>query len=438
MPITRRQMLLSTATTLAAVPTLADLASTAPSSFRNPQSAIPNVETPNGSTLPHQLINGVKVLHLTASVFQHEFAPGLRATCWGYNHSTPGPTIEATEGDHLRIFVTNNLPEPTTVHWHGLILPNGMDGVTGLTQEPILPGQTFKYEFTLRQHGTFMYHPHLDDMTQQALGMMGMFIIHPKSPTEPPPDRDFAIMLSEWRIDPGSSVPSPLEMTDFNVLTMNSKCYPATAPLILSQGQRVRIRFGNLSSMEHHPIHLHGHTFQISQSDGGNLPPHLRPSANTVLVPVGTTCAIDFLADNPGDWPMHCHMTHHAMNQMGHHSPNLLGVHPTTQQLSNLKKSFPGLMLMGNNGMEDMMEMSMPSPKNSIPMQGQPNGPFGLIDMGGMFTLLKIRPNLTPPYPDPGYYQHPPQTQASLATPEDLRINQISLSVPSRQKILSS
>src|SRR5438128_358658 len=149
------------------------------------------VVTPNGVALPWKLIDGVKIFHLVAEEVDHEFAPGLKAKCWGYNGRTPGPTIEVVEGDRVRIDVTNKLPEPTSVHWHGVLLPNGMDGVAGLTQQPIAPGETFRYEFTLRQHGTHMYHPHFDEMTQMSLGMQGLFIIHPCNPTHRP-DRDFA------------------------------------------------------------------------------------------------------------------------------------------------------------------------------------------------------------------------------------------------------
>ena len=155
------------------------------------------VITPNGLTLPWKMVNGVKVYHLVAEPVSHEFAPGLVAECWGYNGRVHGPTIEAVEGDKLRIYVTNRLSAPTSVHWHGILLPSGMDGVGGVSQKAIQPGETFKYEFTLKQHGTFMYHSHHDEMTQMQLGMIGLFIIHPKNPTQPPPDRDYAMMLSE-------------------------------------------------------------------------------------------------------------------------------------------------------------------------------------------------------------------------------------------------
>src|SRR5439155_5933871 len=204
------------------------------------------VITPNGWTLPYKVRDGVKVFHLIAEPVQNEFAHGLVCACWGYNGTTPGPTIEVVEGDRVRIYVTNRLPEPTSVHWHGILLPNGMDGVAGLTQKPSEPGQTFTHEFTLRQHGTHMYHPHFDEMTQMALGMRGLFIIHPRYPTRRP-NRDFAILLNEWRIDPGTRRPNPIEMVDCNIFTMNSKAFPGTAPLVARLGDRVKIRLVNLS-----------------------------------------------------------------------------------------------------------------------------------------------------------------------------------------------
>ena len=150
------------------------------------------VVTPNGATLPWKMVNGVKEFRLTIEQIDWEVSPGMTIKAWGYNGRTPGPTIEAVEGDKVRIFVTNQLPEPSAVHWHGLILPSGMDGVTGLSQKGIQPGETFKYEFTLKQHGTQMYHSHGDEMTQIGLGAMGFFVIHPK--TRPHKiDRDYAI-----------------------------------------------------------------------------------------------------------------------------------------------------------------------------------------------------------------------------------------------------
>jgi FtsP/CotA-like multicopper oxidase with cupredoxin domain len=376
------------------------------------------VVTPNNPKLPWKTVDGTKVFHLIAEEVEHEFAPGLKAQCWGYNGSVHGPTIEAVEGDRVRIYVTNLLKEPTTVHWHGVLLPNGMDGVAGLTQPAIKPGETFLYEFPLRQHGTFMYHPHHDEMTQMGLGMMGLFIIHPRG-IQQAPDRDFAIMLSEWKITPGTSRPDPMEMTDFNVLTMNGSVFPATEPLVVKQGERVRLRFGNLGAMEHHPIHLHGYDFKVVEAGGSPVPESAQYYDDTILVPVGSTRAVEFVADAPGDWALHCHMTHHGMNQMGHNALNLIGVN--TDKIDDRVRSslIPGFMNMGQDGMGDMSDMQMDVPKNSIPMEGG-KGQFDTITMGGMFTVLKVRSDITS-YADPGWYKHPAGTLASVASADDLK-----------------
>ncbi len=376
--------------------------------------------TPNGATLPWKIVDGVKVYHLIAEEVDHEFAPGLRALCWGYNGRVHGPTIEAVEGDRVRIYVTNKLLAPTSVHWHGVFLPNGMDGVAGLNQRTIAPGETFRYEWTFKQHGTFMYHSHHDEMTQMALGMMGMIVVHPRRPPAGyRVDRDFVIMLSEWKIVPGAKRPDPNEMTDFNVLTMNAKAYPGTAPLVCRKGERVRIRFGNLSAMDHHPIHLHGYYFKVVATDGGALPVSAQWPETTVLVSVGSTRDVEFVADEPGDWAMHCHMTHHVMNQMGHDLPNMIGV-DTSKVGSRAGRLVPGYMPMGQHGMGDMAEMGMPVPKNSIPMVGA-KGPFDYITMGGMFTIVKVRDeDIGDENKDPGWYKHPPGTVATVAKKEDM------------------
>jgi FtsP/CotA-like multicopper oxidase with cupredoxin domain len=357
------------------------------------------------------------VFHLVAEPVTHEFAPGLEAECWGYNGRVHGPTIEVVEGDRVRFYVTNKLGEPTTVHWHGVFLPNGMDGVGGLTQKVIRPGETFKYEYTFRQHGTFMYHSHHDEMTQMALGMMGLIVVHPKSPTRPLPDRDYAFMLSEWKIVPGTRRPDPNEMTDFNVLTMNARVFPGTAPIVAKVGERVRLRFGNLGAMDHHPIHLHGYRFTLVETDGGEIPEAGRWPETTVLVNVGSTRTVEFVADAPGDWAMHCHMTHHVMNQMGHQIPNTIGVAAGDLD-PKVRRLLPDYMTMGQAGMGEMAEMAMAVPKNSIPMVGG-TGPFDPITMGGMFTILKVRETLEGDG-DPGWYENPPGTLASLAETSDL------------------
>ncbi|XYH94676.1 multicopper oxidase family protein [Sorangium sp. So ce1128] len=377
------------------------------------------VITPNGAALPFKIVNGVKVFHLTAEEVDHEFAPGLRAKCWGYNGRVHGPTIEAVEGDRVRIYVTNKLIAPTTIHWHGVFLPSGMDGVGGLSQRIIMPKETFKYEWTFRQHGTFMYHSHHDEMTQMALGLMGMIVVHPRRPSaDYRVQRDFAMLLSEWAIPAGAKRPDPNEMSDFNVLTINAKAFPGTAPLVCKKGDRVRLRFGNLSATDHHPIHLHGHFFKLVATDGGPVPVAGQWPETTVLVPVGSTRDVEFIADAPGDWSLHCHMTHHVMNQMGHNFPNMVGVQTGTLD-RKVRKLVPGYMTMGQDGMGEMADMKMPVPSNSIPMSGGP-GPFGSITMGGMFTIVKVRENLKSYDEDPGWYDNPPGTVADKASAEDL------------------
>ncbi len=365
---------------------------------------------PNGASLPSKLVGNARVFHLRAEPVQHEIAPGLTINAWGYNGTTPGPVIEATEGERLRIYVTNALPEPTTIHWHGIQLPNGMDGVAGLTQPPIEPGKTFRYEFVVDRAGTFMYHPHADEMTQIALGMMGMIVVHARTDR---PARDYALFAHEWKIPIGTRRADPLAMNDFNVLTFNGKAFPATAPLVAETGDLVRIRFANLGPMEHHPIHLHGHHFEVIGTDGGAIPPGARMPETTVLVPVGTTRTIELVARAPGDWPLHCHMTHHAMNQMGHEAANLIGADIRGLD-DKLGRVVPGYMTMGAGGMGE--RMTMPMPANAITMVGG-KGPHGPIDMGGMFTILKIRDTLSG---DPGWYAAPADSIATEATPAEL------------------
>ncbi|MFO1008890.1 MAG: copper oxidase [Planctomycetota bacterium] len=373
------------------------------------------VVTPNNVALPFRIVDGVKVFHLVAEAVTHEFAPGLVGECWGYNGRVHGPTIEAVEGDRVRIYVTNRLDAPTTVHWHGLAIPNGMDGVGGLTQRVIESGETFRYEFTLRQHGTYMYHSHHDEMTQMALGLMGLFVVHPRNPTGPRPDRDYAYLLSEWKLDPGTRRPDPNEMMDFNVLTLNGKIHPATEAMVARRGERVRIRIGNLSAMDHHPMHVHGHAFQVVETDGGVIPEAGRWPEVSVLVPVGSTRTIELVADNPGDWAFHCHMTHHVMTQMGHGIPNLVGVDPSLFDAA-LERVVPEYAEMGAQaaGEEDDSV-----PKNSLAMIGG-SGPFGYVTMSGMYTLLKVRDEL-PASGDPGWYEHPAGTVATAATEDELK-----------------
>ena len=366
------------------------------------------VVTLNGWTLPWRMNGDWKEFHLVAEPVVREIAPGMKASLWGYNGQSPGPTIEAVEGDKVRIFVTNKLPEYTTVHWHGQRLPNGMDGVGGLNQPQIQVGKTFVYEFQLRRSGTFMYHPHADEMLQMAMGMMGFFVVHPKDPAFRRVDRDFVFLLNAYDIDPGAYLPKVNTMTDFNLWTWNSRAFPGISPLVMAKDEKVRIRFGNLT-MTNHPIHLHGHEMKVSSTDGGWVPEAAAWPEVTVDCAVGQMRAVDFVASEPGDWAFHCHKSHHTMNAMGHDVKNYIGTRQTSFA-RKMQKIAPGFMPMGSNGGAEMSEMEMALPDNTLPMMTG-TGQFGPIEMGGMFSVVKVREGLASgDYKDPGPYKNPPGT----------------------------
>jgi hypothetical protein len=369
------------------------------------------VVTLNGWTLPWRMNGDWKEFHLVAEPVVRELAPGMKAHLWGYNGQSPGPTIEAVEGDKVRIFVSNKLPEHTTVHWHGMLVPSGMDGVGGMTQPHIKPGKTFVYEFQLTKSGTFMYHPHSDEMVQMAMGMMGMFVVHARDPKFMRVDRDFVFMLGSYRIDPGSYLPKVAEMLDFNLWTFNSRVFPGIDHMPVRKGDHVRVRIANLT-MTNHPIHMHGHHFSVTCTDGGWVPESARWPETTIDLPVGAIRAYDFVADVPGDWALHCHKSHHTMNAMGHDVKTYIGVNlkEVRQKISRVVGG--GYMPMGSSGMAEMGVMEMPAPDNTLPMMTG-FGQFGPIEMGGMFTVVKVREGLDPhDYKDPGWYQHPDGTVA--------------------------
>jgi hypothetical protein len=251
------------------------------------------------------------------------------------------------------------------------------------------------------------------------MGLIGPLVIHPRRPrADYKVDRDFVLMLSEWEIPIGARRPDPNAMSGFNLLTFNGKAFPGTEPLVVKTGQRVRIRLCNLSAMDHHPIHLHGYRFKITATDGERIPVSAQWPETTALVAVGQTRDIEFVADAPGDWLMHCHMTHHVMNQMGHDFGNMVGVKAGKLD-RKVRPMLPGYMTMGETGMGGHGEMGMAVPKNSVPMKGQ-MGPFGYTGMGGMFTLVKVRDELAG-YGDPGWYKHPEGTVSRLATAAELK-----------------
>src|SRR6266446_5022131 len=274
-------------------------------------SSVP-VQTPDVPILRHEKDGEVKVFKLVAEPVRRKIAPWKTIDCWGFNGVTPGPAIQADEGDRLRILVENRLPESLAIHWHGLEIPYAMDGMPYLSQKPIAPGSRLSYEFTVHQNGTFFYHSH--SPMQQMMGLVGMFILHPAQADTPVVDHDFGIVLQEWAVLPNNTVPNTANM-EWNWLTFNGACSPMTTPLIVRLGSRVRVRFVNLG-MDHHPIHLHGHTFAVTGSEAGRQAQTLWAPGNTVLVGVAQARDIEFVANNPGDWMLHCHLPHHMMNQM--------------------------------------------------------------------------------------------------------------------------
>lgn len=313
------------------------------------------VHTPDLKKLPYKVENGVKVFTLSADVVKTEFLPATHmgpareVFAWGYNNSVPGPLIEVVEGDRVRIIFTNNLPENTTVHWHGLEIPIEMDGVPFISQPPVPPGGSFTYEFTLHQHGTFFYHSH--GAMQEMLGMIGMFVIHPRTPHEPRVDRDFAIVLQEWALLPNNPVPNTLSM-EFNWLTFNGKSGPDTTPMLVKPGERVRLRMVNIG-MDHHPMHLHGHQFYVTGTEGGRIPETAWFPGNTVIVGVAQARDVEFDAKYIGDWMLHCHLPHHMMNQMVSMVGPMAMSHGSGTQTGKGMEEGMGMLTKGNALSED-------------------------------------------------------------------------------------
>ena len=272
---------------------------------------VPVVSTDIGDLL-YEMDGDVKVFRLTAHVFKQQIAPQKTIDVWGYNGSAPGPTIQVTQGDKVRVILKNELPESTSMHWHGFEDQIGYDGMPGISQAPVKPGESFTYNFVIKQEGTYFYHSHM--AMQEMAGMLGAFIMHPKVPYRPHCDKDFVLHLQAYWVLANSTSPNTMNM-EFNWLLLNGKAGPMATPLIVRQGDRVRIRFVNLG-MNHHPMHLHGHTFYVTGTEGGRIQESAWWPGNTVLVGVAQSRNVEFIADNPGDWMLHCHLPHHMMNSM--------------------------------------------------------------------------------------------------------------------------
>jgi FtsP/CotA-like multicopper oxidase with cupredoxin domain len=282
------------------------------------------VITPDISNLPYQLINGIKYFELIAEPVHRELLPGLFINGLGYNGSIPGPTIQVYPNDYINIRVINRLPEPTSIHWHGLDIPNVMDGVSTVEPSPkIEPGHYFDYCFRINNPpGTHMYHTHHQTTRQEMSGMGGALVILEPDDFHSDIQRDYFIMLQEFtvlglkmgEVKPGVYDIDPFS-DDFNFFTMNGRCFPYTTPLQVRFGEKVKIRLGNIV-MQEHPIHIHGHQFKVTATDGNAIPVHSQLKKNTIPVASGETWDIEFVANNPGVWPFHCHIPHHMDNNM--------------------------------------------------------------------------------------------------------------------------
>ncbi len=275
----------------------------------------PATESVGGQPLPFKDDNGVKVFELTTKMVQWTITDGVTVTAMTYNGTLPGPMIRATEGDQVRMIVKNELEEPTTVHWHGIQVPNAMDGVPDMTQKPIQPGETFTYEFTAKPSGTFWYHSHFKGDRQVAGGLYAPFIIDPKEPAANPPDLDVTLIFSESLVRNGVTyAPMPVSGMEPNYFTINGKAFPSTQTIEAKLGQRVRLRFIGAGQFIH-PIHLHGFPFKIVTTDGHPVPEAAQLTKDTLAVAPGERYDVEFIATEPGQWMLHCHILHHTTNE---------------------------------------------------------------------------------------------------------------------------
>jgi FtsP/CotA-like multicopper oxidase with cupredoxin domain len=279
----------------------------------------PNVqaatESEGGQPLTFREENGVKVFELTAKAVKWPILDGVNVTAFTYNGTVPGPMIRVTEGDRVQIVVKNELPDATTIHWHGVEVPNAMDGVPGVTQDPIQPGETFTYEFTAKPAGTFMYHSHYEGDVQVSAGLYAPFIIEPQEPEANPPAVDKTLMISEWLQRDGQTFAAmPMSGMEPNYFTINGKSFPATEQITVKKGERVRLRLMGIGQFIH-PMHLHGFPFKIVATDGHPVPEAAQLTKDTVSVAPGERYDIEFVPTETGEWMLHCHILHHTTNE---------------------------------------------------------------------------------------------------------------------------
>ena len=282
-----------------------------PISGENVQNA---TETKGGQLLDFRMADDIKVFELTAKPIIWPITADVSVTAWTYNGTVPGPMIRVTEGDTVRIVLKNELPEPTTIHWHGIAVPNAMDGIPDVTQKPIQPGETFIYEFVAKPAGTYMYHSHFEGDFQVSAGLYAPFIIDPKEPVTPQPDVDITLMFSEMLFENGKTFAAmPMAGMEPNYFTINGKAFPDTEMINVKKGQLVRLRLAGIGQFVH-PIHIHGVPFKIVATDGHPVPEAAQLTKDTVLVSPGERYDIEFIATETGQWMLHCHILHHTTN----------------------------------------------------------------------------------------------------------------------------
>ena len=303
------------------------------------QAASPQAATGSDTGYNIGLANANKAIKLTGQVREFnlvakeadvEIAPGVTVKAITYNGQVPGPTIRVTEGDTLRVTLKNELNKATSIHWHGLHVPNNMDGVPPFTQQGIEPGQSFTYEFPASHAGTFMYHSHLNSVEQIDRGLYAPLIIDPAIPASAKFDKEFTMLLSAWNTNNVPEMPSgdhnmsggstmegqseagQMNM-NYNYFTINGKAFPSNEAWTVKEGDLVRVRIINISNLAH-PMHLHGQDFTVVAKDGEPIKQEQQQTMNTLSVDAGETYDIVIKADNPGKWVFHCHELHHTEN----------------------------------------------------------------------------------------------------------------------------
>ncbi len=367
--------------------------------FRSADLSPVEITAPDLEKLPWKLVDGAKEFHISATPVAREFLPGYMMNDYGYNHQMPGPLMEINQGDRIRVIVTNELPEATNFHMHGFEMPVQYDGAAEMTQNPIEPGKSFKYEFDVHEEGTFFYHSHV--AMQEAMGMVGPIVVHPKKAFNPPVDRDFVLLFQNFFIKPNQTISDSWKM-DWNWHTINGRSGPFTTPCVVKHGERVRVRLINFSPMQHHPVHMHGHTFWVTAHEGARAPKTAWIPRNTELVAVAQASEFEFIANNPGDWQFHCHMIHHMMNHMTQQfGPRIrsnssvdefltdLDSRPSVEispiALAQMPPGYPQKMLSMNMDMEAMKRIWSPRE-----MQGMRD--TVAMSMMGLMTSMRVLP----------------------------------------------